>query len=67
MLEERIINLEIKFSMQDEYMDQLNKIITAQQVLIEKLQKEILELKISQSESPGQNNRSLADDVPPHY
>ena len=66
MLEEKIKNLEVKFSHQDFLLDQLNKIVTAQQLTIEKLQKDILELKLSQSENNSQS-RSLADDVPPHY
>lgn len=66
MLEERIKNLEVKFSHQDFLVDQLNKIVTNQQLAIEKLQKEILELRLSQSEGTTQP-RSLEDDVPPHY
>lgn len=67
MLEKRINDLEIKFSHQDNLVDQLNKIISNQQLLIEKLQKDILELKLSQSENGAQASRTLADDVPPHY
>lgn len=67
MLEERIKELEIKFSLQDDLLDQLNKIITGQQLTIEKLQKDILELKLSQGENSAQTSRTLADDVPPHY
>ncbi|MDD4972720.1 MAG: SlyX family protein [Bacteriovorax sp.] len=66
MLEERIKDLEVKFSHQDFLVDQLNKIVTNQQLMLEKLQKDILELKLSQSESAPQA-RSLEDDVPPHY
>ncbi|MFA6237744.1 MAG: SlyX family protein [Bacteriovorax sp.] len=67
MLEERIKDLEIKFSHQDEFILELNKIVTAQQLLVEKLQKEVLELKLSQSENASAAGRTLADDVPPHY
>lgn len=67
MLEERIKDLEIKFSHQDDLIDQLNKIITHQQLAIEKLQNDILELKLSQNENSGMSGRTLADDVPPHY
>ena len=66
MLEEKIKNLEVQFSHQDFLLDQLNKIVANQQLAIEKLQKELLELKLSQSENSAQN-RTLADDVPPHY
>lgn len=67
MLEERIKDLEIKFSHQDDLIDQLNKIVAAQGTVIEKLQNEILELRLSQGDNGTQVSRTLADDVPPHY
>lgn len=67
MQEERIKNLEIKFAHQDDFIDQLNKIITNHQLIIEKLEREILELKRSHSEGSMGTPRTLADDVPPHY
>jgi len=68
MQEERIINLAIKFSHQDQLLDDLNKIVTAQQLTIERLEKEILDLKRSINTENGiSGNRSLADDKPPHY
>lgn len=67
MLEERIKDLEIKFSHQDDLIDQLNKIVAAQRPMIEKLQNDILELRLSQGDNSTQANRTLADDVPPHY
>lgn len=67
MLEERIKDLEIKFSHQDDLIDQLNKIVAAQGVVIEKLQNDILELRFSQGDNNTQVSRTLADDVPPHY
>lgn len=65
---DRIINLEIKFAHQDEFLIQLNKIVTDQQKNIERLEKEILDLKrnINFSNSVD-GNRSLSDDKPPHY
>jgi SlyX protein len=65
-LEERLIELEVKFSHQDFLMDELNRIVADQQRFIEKLQQDINDLRLSQSES-GTQPRSLADDVPPHY
>lgn len=66
MIEDRIKDLEVKFSHQDYLLDQLNKIVATQQLTIEKLQQEILEIKLSQTENSAQD-RTLADDVPPHY
>lgn len=66
--EDRIINLEIKFAHQDNFLDELNKIVTAQQLTIERLEKEILDLKRSINTEGGvQPTRSLRDDKPPHY
>ncbi len=65
---DRIINLEIKFAHQDDFLDQLNKIVTSQQKTIERLEKEVLDLK--RNMNPGNtvdSNRSLNDDKPPHY
>lgn len=67
MLEERIKDLEIKFSHQDDLVDQLNKIIANQQLAIEKLQNDVLELKLGQNGGGETQGRTLADDVPPHY
>jgi SlyX protein len=68
MNEERIINLEIRFAHQDEFLNQLNMIVVEQQKTIERLQKEIFDLKRNiNSEGGVSPARSLADDKPPHY
>ena len=67
MLEDRITELEIKFSHQDQLVDELNKIISNQQISIEKLLNEIQNIKISIEGNASQANRTLEDDVPPHY
>lgn len=67
MLEKRVIALEEKFSYQDDLVDQLNRIVTSQQLVIDKLQKDVLELKLSQTSGGNQGSRTLKDDVPPHY
>ena len=61
MLEERIINLEIKFSHQDDFLNELNKIVSKQQTIIERLEKELLELR---GEMSLEDTGSLK---PPHY
>ncbi len=66
MLGKSIAELEIKFSHQDYLLDQLNKIVANQQLAIEKLQLDIRDLKLSQSEGAS-GQRTLEDDVPPHY
>ncbi len=68
MTEERITNLEIRFSHQDFYLDQLNKIVTEQQNIIERLEKEILDLKRSINDSSGiDGGRNSLNERPPHY
>lgn len=68
MNEERIINLEIKFTQQEDFLYQLNQVVSAQQKTIERLEKEILDLKRNISAESGvAPTRSLADDKPPHY
>lgn len=68
MLEERIIELEIRFSHQDDFLQQLNQIVIEQQKTIERLEKEILDLKRSvNTEGMVSPNRTLKDDIPPHY
>jgi SlyX protein len=66
MIEERLTALEIKFSHQDFLVDELNKLVSDQHQLIDKLFKEIQSLKISINGN-AQSTRTLEDDVPPHY
>lgn len=69
MSEERITELEIRFSHQDDFLHQLNQIVVAQQKTIERLEKEVLDLKRTLQSESGVNTtaRSLSDDKPPHY
>lgn len=67
MEEARLINLEVKFTHQDELLNELNKIVAAQQIIIEKLQKDVRELQLMNAKSDVQGGRSLKDDIPPHY
>lgn len=67
-MEERLINLEVKFSHQDEFIMQLNKIVTEQQERIERLEKESLELRrIIEAMDGGNDALSLENSKPPHY
>jgi SlyX protein len=68
MNDEKIINLEIKFAHQDNFLNQLNDIVITQQKSIERLEKEILDLKGNMNvRNTVDANRSLSDDKPPHY
>lgn len=68
MSEERIINLEIKYSHQEAFIEELNKIITDQQKAIERLEKAVLDLKRNINSLGGVDaTRPLSEDKPPHY
>lgn len=68
MDEQRIINLEIKFSHQENFIQQLNSVVVSQQETIARLEKEILDLKRNINTEAGVSpTRTLKDDKPPHY
>lgn len=68
MDDKRITELEIRFSHQDDFLQQLNEIVVSQQKVIERLEKEMLDLKRSVNTEGGvSGTRSLSDDKPPHY
>ncbi len=68
MNEDRIVNLEIKFSHQDHFLMQLNEVVMKQSKVIERLEKEMIDLKsIMNSSAQVDQNRTLADEKPPHY
>ncbi len=67
-MEKRLIELEIRFSHQDDFISQLNEVVTEQQLRIERLEKAMLDLKKDMhSETGVDSRRSLLDDKPPHY
>ena len=65
-LEERVNDLEIKFSYQDELINELNLIVADQQKYIEAHKKVIKELVNTEGEAK-MGNTSLKDERPPHY
>ena len=66
--DDRLTELEIRFSHQDLFLKELNEIVVDQQKVIERLEKEILDLKRSlNSDADVSGNRTLKDDKPPHY
>lgn len=68
MDEQRIINLEMKFLHQEDFLNELNKVVITQQEAIARLEKQILDLKRDVNTEAGVSpNRTLKDDKPPHY
>lgn len=68
MDESRIIDLEIRYLHQENFLQELNTVVIAQQEAIGRLEKEILDLKRNiNSEGGVSPTRTLKDDKPPHY
>ncbi len=61
--EQRLDELEIRFSHQDDFLQQLNSVVITQQKTIERLEKEILDLK----RTTNSNAHAIKDEKPPHY
>lgn len=67
MSEQRIDELEIRFSHQDNFLQQLNDVVVAQQKTIDRLEKEILDIKRTMNSGTVSGDRTLKDEKPPHY
>jgi SlyX protein len=68
MTEKRLIDLEIRFSHQDDFLMKLNEVVTQQGIIIQRLEKEILDLKRTANDGTSvEGHRSLRDEKPPHY
>lgn len=68
-IEQRLAELEIKASFTEDLVDHLNEVIVRQQQQLERLAREIAQLR-EQAQSQGGDAgafRSLRDELPPHY
>lgn len=65
-LEQRITDLEIKASYAEDTLEQLNAVIVRQQAQIDRLIRELVELRDRAAAEPGAP-RTLRDELPPHY
>jgi len=66
-LEQRLTELEIKACFVDDLVDQLNQVITRQQDQIDRLQRELAQLRQQAPDTEAAPFRSLRDELPPHY
>ena len=66
-IEQRLTDLEIKFSFAEDALDQLNEVVVRQQALIETLAREVTGLRQRTDDGSGAALRSLRDELPPHY
>ncbi|WP_373973717.1 SlyX family protein [Chitinibacter sp. SCUT-21] len=65
--EQRITELEIRLALQDDLLDELNQIISRQQLQIDQLSAALHALQQTQASPDQQTPRSLFDEIPPHY
>jgi SlyX protein len=65
--EKRLTDLEIKASFADDLLDQLNQTILLQQQQIDKLVRQIAELRQQTPADASSGIRNLRDELPPHY
>ncbi len=66
-IDARLTELEIKASYAEDLLEQLNQTIYRQQQQIERLQREVLNLRQQLPEGSAPVQRNLRDELPPHY
>ncbi len=66
-IDQRLTDLEVKASFTEDLVDSLNTVIVRQQQQIDRLQRELLQLREQlPGDEPGAR-RNLRDELPPHY
>jgi len=65
--EQRLTALEIKATFSEDLVDRLNDVIVRQQLQIDRLRRELDELRQRAADAPTQTLRGLRDELPPHY
>lgn len=63
----RLADLEIKLGLAEDMLDQLNQALFRQQQLIERMARELADLRQQAPDNAGGSFRSLLDEIPPHY
>lgn len=66
MSDARITELEVKLAFAEDLLETLNQTVFRQQAQIERMQREVRELR-DQMQSLPTEPRSLRDEIPPHY
>ncbi len=66
-LEQRLTDLEIKASFAEDTVEQLNAVVVRQQAQIDRLIRELVELRDRASAAEPGAVRTLRDELPPHY
>ncbi len=65
--DQRLTELEIKTSFQEDLLEHLNQLVFRQQQQIDALINEVRQLRQQSAEAPSGAFRSLRDELPPHY
>lgn len=66
-MEDRLEKIETKLSLAEDMIEELNKTIYRQQRQIEQMQQDMLTLRQQLQASLPAEQRSLLDEIPPHY
>jgi len=65
--DQRLTELEIKVSYQEDLLDQLNQVVVRQQQEIDLLLREVRQLRQQVPEGTGQTFSRASEELPPHY
>ena len=65
--DQRLTELEVKASYTEDTLDRLNEVVVRQQQQIERLMRELAQLRELHGAEDARALRSLRDDLPPHY
>jgi SlyX protein len=65
--DERLTELEVKSAFAEDMLDSLNATLYRQQQQIDRLLREVWELREQLAASAPSESRSLRDEIPPHY
>lgn len=66
-VDQRLMELEIKSSFTEDLVERLNEVIVRQQAQIDRLQREVIEMREQARAADPGSLRSLRDEMPPHY
>lgn len=67
MMEARLTELEVKLAFAEDLLETLNHTVYRQQEQISQLQHELRTLRQQMLQSQSAEQRSLLDEIPPHY
>lgn len=67
IVNQRLMDLEIKSSFTEDLVERLNEIIVRQQAQIDRLQRDVLDIREQSGAADPGSFRSLRDEMPPHY